>query len=148
MVVESFERGDIGSCDVVDVHEVACLRTVLEHPGCFPPLEGGAEDRRDPGVRSGRRHAWSVHIVIAQRDAAPRLQRAPRVGEVLLRDLRCRVARTRVDRCRLVDPPPRDGPAALGTPRVEAPGGEVGLASYGGRHASVAWTVITSVAVC
>ena len=97
------DGGDGGGGDVADVDEVASLGAVLEDPRRAAGLQGGAEERGDPGVRRVAGHPGAVHVVVAQRYRLAFGRPGPGAGEVLLRDLGGGVDVARLERCFLGD---------------------------------------------
>ncbi len=118
---EHVGRGDVG-----DVHEVAPLAAVLQHPRRLAPFQRGAEDRRDAGVRGVARHPRPVDVVVAQRPGSSAGLPRPRGDQVLLGGLGGGVGAARVERGVLADESGDQVAAAAGAARLEAPGVEVG----------------------
>ena len=119
-------RQRVGRRHVGDVHEVAPLRAVLEHPRRLAALQRGAEDRRDPGVRGVAGHPRAVHVVVAQRPHRAAGLPGPRRGQVLLRELRRGVGAARVERRVLRHQPGAQRVAAARAARLEPAGVQVG----------------------
>ena len=121
----------VGAGDVVDVHEVAHLPAVLEHPRRLAALQRGAEDRGDAGVRRVPRHAGPVHVVVPQRDDCPVGLPGPSGRVVLLGDLAGGVRAPRGERRRLLDHLPAERAVARRAVVLEVAGLQCGYRPRG-----------------
>ena len=81
------ESEQVGPGHVADVHEVAALAAILEHPRRHAVLQAGAEDRGHARVGGVARHPRAVHVVVAQPDRDAASEPGPARSQVLLRHL-------------------------------------------------------------
>ena len=142
------ERGHDGRGDVVHVHEVAALPTVLEDPGRLPAGERAGEQRGDPGVRGVPRHAGPVDVVEPQGDAHPAGLPRPAGQQVLAVDLGGGVGVPRVQRRVLADQAGDQVRAAVaGTSGSNRPCSRSATARGGGPDRTVPGTGVGALAV-